>query len=91
MKAKTPFLVMLLQLGSIAYLNAQHEKVGKSLWGPDDEIGTLNMMDESSKLKILSSIGSSKVYDLSVQYFVGMPSFNALGDPPYQFWLTHIQ
>jgi len=87
MKAKT--LVMLLQLGSIAYLNAQHEKVGKSPWGPEDEIGTLNMMDESSKLKILSSIGSGKVYDLSVEYFVGMPSFNALGDPPYQFWLTH--
>ena len=47
------------------------------------------MMNESSKLKILSSIGSGKVYDLSVEYFVGMPSFDALGDPGYQYWLTH--
>jgi len=26
---------------------------------------------------------------LGVEYFVGMPSFHALGDPPYQYWLTH--
>ena len=69
--------------------NAQHEKVGKSPWGPEDEIGTLNMMNENSRLEVLSSIGSGKVYDLSVEYFVGMPSFHALGDPGYQYWLTH--
>lgn len=86
---KTKILVMLLQLGSIVCLYAQPEEVGKSPWGPEDEIGTLNMMNERSRLEILSSIGSGKVYDLSVEYFVGMPSFSALGDPPYQFWLTH--
>ena len=65
------------------------DEVGKSPWGPDDEIGTLNMMNESSQLSILSKISSGKVYDLSVEYFVGMPSFHSLGDPSYQYWLTH--
>lgn len=65
------------------------EEVGKSPWGPDDEIGTLNMMNESSQLSILSKISSGKAYDLSVEYFVGMPSFHSLGDPSYQYWLTH--
>lgn len=69
---------------------AQHdEKVGMSPWGKDDEIGTLNMMSEQSKLEILTRIKSGKIYDLSVEYFVGMPSFHSLGDPGYQYWLTH--
>ncbi|MEQ8927381.1 MAG: cyclase family protein [Fulvivirga sp.] len=67
----------------------QTESVGKSPWGPDDEIGTLNMMTAASKLAVLSQVTSGDVYDLSVNYFVGMPSFHALGDPGYQYWLTH--
>jgi kynurenine formamidase len=71
-------------------LSAQKaQEVGISPWGPDDEIGSLNMMTDDSKLAILSRINSGKVYDLSVDYFVGMPSFHALGDPAYQYWLTH--
>jgi kynurenine formamidase len=65
------------------------EEVGKSPWGTEDEIGTLNLMTELSRLKVLGRINSGKVYDLSVEYFVGMPSFHALGDPAYQFWMTH--
>ncbi len=65
------------------------ETVGKSPWGSEDEIGTLNMMNNESRLSVLSSIRSGRVYDLSVDYFVGMPSFHSLGDPPYQYWLTH--
>ncbi|HEV7329455.1 MAG TPA: cyclase family protein [Flavisolibacter sp.] len=65
------------------------EEVGKSPWGPADEIGTLNMMTEQSKLRVLSRISSGKSFDLSVNYFVGMPSFHSLGDPGYQYWLTH--
>jgi kynurenine formamidase len=67
----------------------QKEEVGVSPWGPTDEIGTLNMMTEKSKEAILSKIKSGKTYDLSVEYFVGMPSFHVLGDPAYQYWLTH--
>ena len=65
------------------------EQAGSSPWGPDDEIGTLNMMSDQSRLEILGQIKSGKVYDLSVEYYVGMPSFSALGDPGYQYWLTH--
>ncbi|QSE98807.1 cyclase family protein [Fulvivirga lutea] len=79
-------MLVLLVSPSIAQ---QKESVGKSPWGPDDEIGTLNMMSDASKLSVLSQIVSGEVFDLSVDYFVGMPSFSALGDPGYQYWLTH--
>jgi kynurenine formamidase len=65
------------------------EEVGISPWGSSDEIGTLNMITEESKVQVLSKIKSGKTYDLSVEYFVGMPSFHVLGDPAYQYWLTH--
>lgn len=76
-------------LQSVTLFAQQREEVGISPWGKDDEIGTLNMMTDQSKLNILSRIKSGQAYDLSVEYFVGMPSFHALGDPAYQFWLTH--
>jgi kynurenine formamidase len=85
---KATFFSMLLLLTMAA--RAQHlEEAGTSPWGPEDEIGTLNLMTEASTLRILSQIESGSVYDLSVDYFVGMPSFHALGDPGYQYWLTH--
>lgn len=65
------------------------DTVGKSPWGPDDEIGTLNMMTDASRGAILSRVAGGKIYDLSVEYFVGMPSWHLFGDPRYQFWLTH--
>ena len=84
------FFIVALVLSSFQIVSAQRsEEAGISPWGPDDEIGTLNMMTEQSKAEILSRIRSGKTYDLSVEYFVGMPSFNVLGDPPYQYWLTH--
>ncbi|WP_416864283.1 MAG: cyclase family protein [Imperialibacter sp.] len=87
MKTTTFILVTLLTI--TAATAQQKEAVGESPWGPDDEIGTLNMMTEASQLQVLSQIVSGKVYDLSVDYFVGMPSFHSLGDPGYQYWLTH--
>ncbi|XOV92899.1 MAG: cyclase family protein [Bacteroidota bacterium] len=87
MKVSLFISVALLVISSVQAQDV--EAVGKSPWGPDDEIGTLNMMSETSKLKTLSKISSGKVYDLSVDYFVGMPSFDVLGDPGYQYWLTH--
>lgn len=82
------FLIAITFLTS-AVIAQPAEKVGESPWGADDEIGTLNMVNESSQLSILSKISSGKAYDLSVEYFVGMPSFHSLGDPSYQYWLTH--
>lgn len=89
MKSFTGYFFTMMFLGVLALQGQTNESAGKSPWGPADEIGTLNMMDEKSKLAILTRIGSGAVYDLSVEYFVGMPSFHALGDPGYQFWLTH--
>lgn len=81
--------LILLVFISSTVLGEPVEQVGISPWGPADEIGTLNMMTEQSQLLILSKIRSGKTYDLSVEYFVGMPSFHSLGDPAYQYWLTH--
>lgn len=63
--------------------------VGVSPWGPNDEIGRLNLMTADSRAAILGRLDPSRVYDLSVEYFIGMPSWQAAGDPPYQMWLTH--
>ncbi len=64
-------------------------KVGVSPWGPKDEIGRLNLMTPESRAGVLRRLGGPKVYDLSVEYFIGMPSWQAAGDPPYQMWMTH--
>ncbi len=63
--------------------------VGKSPWGPEDQQGALNRMDAKSRGTIMARIDGSRVYDLSVDFFLGMPSFQAAGDPAYQIWLTH--
>lgn len=89
MKTIKQFFLLFLTIGQIGLLAQDEEKAGISPWGPEDEIGTLNMMSSQSRLRVLSQINSGKVYDLSVEYFVGMPSFHSLGDPPYQYWLTH--
>jgi kynurenine formamidase len=65
-------------------------RAAQSPWGPADEIGTLNMMTDTSRLAILKQIVSGKVYDLSVDLYSGMPSCcGAFGDPPYHLWMTH--
>lgn len=64
-------------------------RVGKSPWGPADERGALNRMTDESRAAVLARIAGGKVYDLGVEYFVGMPSWHLLGDPRYQYWLTH--
>ncbi|MFZ6009500.1 MAG: cyclase family protein [Bacteroidota bacterium] len=86
MKRTTIALTSMLLLATIS---KGQEVAGKSPWGKDDEIGTLNMMTAESRLQALDAIKAGKVYDLSVEYFVGMPGFNMMGDPTYQYWLTH--
>jgi kynurenine formamidase len=68
---------------------AESPAVGNSPWGPDDEIGRLNLLTEQSRSEILSRISGGKTYDLSVEYFIGMPSWQAAGDPHYRIWMTH--
>jgi len=68
---------------------AAEQTVGISPWGPKDEIGRLNLMTAESRARVLSRIRGDKAYDLSVEYFIGMPSWQAAGDPHYQLWMTH--
>ncbi len=68
---------------------AEERTVGQSPWGPDDEIGRLNLITPESRTKFLSRIDGSATYYLSVEYFIGMPSWQAAGDPRYQIWMTH--
>lgn len=68
---------------------ADDRQVGTSPWGPEDEIGRLNLMTDQSRANVLSRIRGGKSYDLSVEYFIGMPSWQAAGDPHYRIWMTH--
>lgn len=65
------------------------QEVGISPWGLDDEIGRLNLITPESRAAILSRIKGGKAYDLATDYYIGMPSWQAAGDPHYQFWMTH--
>ena len=75
--------------GSPAF--AEGDNVGDSPWGSEDEIGTLNMMSDASRLEILQRIDTGRVYDLGVDLFVGMPDCcsAAFGDPTYQMMMLH--
>lgn len=70
-------------------VSAGDRAVGTSPWGPDDEIGRLNLMTESSRRAVLERVRGGRVYDLAVEYYIGMPSWQAAGDPHYRMWLTH--
>jgi kynurenine formamidase len=64
-------------------------KVGESPYGPDDQLGALNSLSEVTRANVLARADASTVYDLSIDYFVGMPSFQAAGDPSYQIYMSH--
>ncbi len=76
-------------LPSAARPEVEGPVVGRSPWGPDDELGALNRMTDASRAAVLARIDGGRVYDLGVEYFVGMPSWHVLGDPRFQYWLTH--
>ncbi|MGF6889373.1 kynurenine formamidase [Nocardia sp. GAS34] len=64
-------------------------RVATSPYGPDDQIGRLNLMTPESRAAVISKIDATQMFDLSVDYFIGMPSWQTIGDPPYQIWMTH--
>ncbi len=64
-------------------------KVSKSPWGSDDEIGRLNWITPDTNAAILDHLDGRHVFDLNVEYFIGMPSWVAAGDPGYGIWMTH--
>ncbi|OLF78291.1 cyclase [Maricaulis sp. W15] len=76
-------------LALVATSVGQAQQVGHSPWGADDEIGRLNDMTDASRAAILGRIKGGTSYDLAVEYFIGMPSWQAAGDPHYRLWMTH--
>lgn len=74
---------------TIAARTATPGRVSQSPFGPDDEIGMLNLITAESRAAVTAEADFSRVFDLSVEYFMGMPSFAMLGDPNFQIWLTH--
>jgi kynurenine formamidase len=73
----------------IAAYQARFREATASPFGKDDEIGMLNLIDAASRDAIVSRADAGKVFDLSVDYFAGMPSWIAANDPGYQLWMTH--
>lgn len=87
--AKACLVVMLAAASAGVQAQAKNE-AAKSPWGPDDEIGTLNMMTDTTRADVLKQVTGGKVYDLGVDLFVGMPTCCApFGDPSFQIWMTH--
>lgn len=82
-------LLALLAATVAAPAGATGAAAARSPWGPDDEIGRLNLMTDASRAAILARIAGGRVYDLGVEYHKDMPSWSLLGDPTYQFWMTH--
>jgi kynurenine formamidase len=85
----TVCLVDELTKGKIAAYAAKFRKVTKSPFGSDDEIGMLNLIDGESRQAIFGRADAGKVFDLSVDHFVGMPGWIAANDPGFQMWMTH--
>ena len=84
----TSVIVMLMMILTLPAF-VQAAEVGVSPWGNADQLGRLNLMTPASRQEVLARIDGSKTYDLSVDYFIGMPSWQAAGDPHYQIWMTH--
>ena len=61
----------------------------RSPWGPDDEIGRLNLITEQSRAAAMEGIDPGRTFDLGVDLYVGMPSWAAAGDPSFMIWMTH--
>jgi kynurenine formamidase len=68
---------------------AAFRKASASPFGSDDEVGMLNLIDAASRKAIMDRADPTRIYDLSVDNFVGMPGWFGADDQPYQIWMTH--
>jgi kynurenine formamidase len=71
-----------------AWHSAKHQ-VSQSPFGPEDEIGMLNLSTASSRKELLGRLDGTHIFDMSVDYFVNMPSWTGSGDLGFQIWLSH--
>ncbi len=72
----------------IAARKARFRTVSSSPFGPDDQIGMLNLISPESMTAALTGVDGGRVFDLSVEYFIGMPSWTKSGDPPFQLFMS---
>src|SRR5882672_5061748 len=77
----TPGIVNEAQKKKIAAYGATFRKATTSPFGSKDEIGMLNLIDRASREAVVGRADASKMFDLAVDYFVGMPSWDQAGDP----------
>ena len=61
----------------------------RSPWGPDDEIGRLNLITAESRARAMENLDPAQTFDLGIDLYVGMPSWAAAGDPAFAIWMTH--
>lgn len=73
----------------IAAHAATFRQVTRSPFGPDDEIGMLNLLSPAAARDVVSRSDAGAAMDLSVDMFMGMPSWVKAGDPAFQQWMTH--
>lgn len=60
----------------------------QSPFGSDDEVGMLNVLTPEMTRSVLQQVSSGKVYDLSHEFFVGMPGpdYHRFGQPAYMYF-----
>lgn len=73
----------------IAAFNVTPGEVSESPFGPDDEIGMINLLTPAIAREQLARADPGKIFDLSVDLFMGMPTWTAGGEPPYSIWMVH--
>lgn len=73
----------------IAAFSAKTRVVGSSPFGADDEIGMVNLLTPQRARELFAAADAGAPIDLSVELFLGMPTWTAGGEPPFQIWMTH--
>lgn len=73
----------------IAARRARPGVVSTSPFGPKDDIGMLNLLTDDRARSLMARADAGHVVDLSVDLFVGMPTWTVGGEPPYQIWMSH--
>jgi len=73
----------------IAAYSTSPGEVSQSPFGSDDEIGMINLLTPAIARDQLARADGGKVFDLSVDLFVDMPTWTAAGEPPFSIWMVH--
>lgn len=71
-----------------AYASTFHQ-VTRSPFGPEDEIGMLNLLSADAARDVLRAADGGRAFDLGVDLFMGMPTWTAGGEPPFAQWMVH--